>query len=1081
MRIPRFGLRWFVVVLVVLAIYGTSNCFAQSDSASISGRVTDPSGAIVHGVEIQLQSADRGTNQTTVTNENGIYVFPFVQPGIYNVTIRKSGFQQLDYVGLTANTQDHIEQNFKLSLGAASESVTVSAEGNHIETSGVTATSVDQEMVQDMPLNGQTFQSLIGITPGATRTSGSGLFSFNGQRDNSNYFTVDGVSANVGVNQIQGAALGQAGAGQAPSLSAIGTTSGMLPLDAVQEIKIQTSSYAAEFGRSAGGQIAITSRSGGNQYHGSLYDNIRNDALDAMNSYTKWENAELDSGFKKPELRVNLFGGTLGGPVEVPGLYNGKNKTFFFVSYEGLRMRQPTSGYADVPSPTVRAGTLASGVNIYPGLLPYIDMAPLPNGLDIYGQPAHFASYSNPTSTNSTSVRIDEKLGDRVTLFGRVGYAPSNKNIRSIYSINEVDSTTAVNKVVTVGANIVFTPHFVNEFHANWTKSSGDSNSTLDSFGGSTVPTAAMYSEMFPAQYGASMKNSMFVFGAYGGDLTGTSWGTAWQVGNIVANTQRQINLIDDIDWLKGKHAFKFGVDWRYLFPIAAPQVYSPLISYYSDEDMASGSATVGQVISNDVVVVHQFDTALFAQDTWHVTPRLTLDYGIRWDYDPAPHAVDGQSLYVASNPLDPANLTLSPAGTSLYPAIKTQFVPRVGGSYEFWDKPGWESMLRGGFGLFYVPSSDTALQATNYYPHQRYTALFGTNWMTSPLPPVTLAGAIGQPPYSNQYVLGYYPGFTTPRTYGWNVAIQQALGSSQNLTVGYVGAAGRHLTRQSQFSGSNFNDRFLDLDLFGSQDSSDYHALQISYLRRVRKGLMVLANYTWSKSLDTASSDSTIAPSPSDVNIAAERGLSSFDVRNAFNASVHYDIPTVPTTNKITRAALGGWSIGGIYMAHSGSPLTVSMTDVLPSGSTASVRPDVTSQPKWINNSKDFGGRVLNPAAFDYSFLNGSGRLQGNEPRGFISGPGFSELEFTAKRQIKITDRVELQYSAELFNLLNQTNYAAPNTNLGSVYQSGGTYKLSRSTTFGEIQNTLNNTTGGGFFGVGGARSIQMALRLQF
>jgi hypothetical protein len=1086
MQIPRFAPGLFVVVLAVLTLFGALVCYAQSDNASISGRVTDPSGAVVVGAEIQLQSADRGTAETTATNENGIYVFPFVRPGLYNITVRKSGFRQIDYVGLTANTQDHIEQNFNLTLGAASESMTVTAEANRIETSGAAATSVDQIMVDSMPLNGRTFQSLIGITPGATRTGGAGLFSFNGQRDNSNYFTIDGVSANVGVNQVQGAALGQAGAGQAPTLSAINTTSSMLPLDALQEIKIQTSSYAAEFGRSAGGQIAITTRGGSNEYHGSLYDNLRNDAFDAWNPYLKWLNVQPGSVFEpKPELRLNLFGGTLGGPLDIPGLYNGKDKTFFFVSYEGLRMRQPTGGYTDVPPDSVRQGTTASGLPIFPGLLAYLTLTPTPNGTDpiSYG-PAFFASYSNPSSTNATSVRIDEKIGDKITLFGRVGYSPSHENTRSIYSINEVDTIDKTNKNVTLGAAVVLTPHLIDEIHANWTKSGGDGFSTLDNFDGSTVPTQSMYNAMFPTQYGASTKNSLFVFEAsapYG--TNGGYWGTGWQVGHVVANTQRQINLIDDINWLQGKHSFKFGVDWRYLFPIAAPQVYSPSIAYYDDADLSSGLATVGSVESNDVVVVHQHDTALFAQDTWHITPQLTLDYGIRWDYDPAPYAVDGQSLYVVSNPLDPTSATLSPAGTPMYPAKKNQFVPRIGGAYEWSTKPGWEGLLRGGFGIFYVSSADTALQATNYYPHARYAALYGTNWMTNPLPPAP--AVTGQPPYTDQNVLGYYPGFTTPRTYEWNFAIQQALGSAQNLTVGYVGSAGRELTRMSQFAGSSYDNQFLYLTLYGSQDTSDYNALQVSFIRRVRKGLMVLANYTWAKSFDTASDDTAISPAPSEVNVAHERGLSSFDVRNALNISFDYDIPTVSTSNKFTRAVLGGWSLGGIFMAHSGNPLTVTFDQLLANGSTTAYRPDITGQPVWTKSPSEFGRRVLNPAAFDYTFaIDGSGRAQGDEPRGYFSSPGLSEFEFSVKRQIKITEHVGLNYSAEFFNLFNHVNYAPPNTQWGQVYTDPITNNLafSQNTNFGLIQSTLGDTTaGGGMFGVGGARSIQMALRLQF
>lgn len=1056
---------WIAAILLIVAEVGQ----AQSDSATITGRVTDSQGAVVPGVDVTLFSADRGVDLHATTNGTGLYIFSFVRPGTYNVSVIKPGFRRVDLVGLVANTQAHIEQNIQLSVGAASESMTINGQVSAMEVSTGVATTIDHTFVQNMPLNGRDFQPLIALTPGAVRTGGAGLFSFNGQRDNTNYFTIDGVSANAGIGQTQGAALGQAGAGQAPTLSALGTTSSLLSLDALDQIRIQSANYSSEFGRSAGGQIQLTSRGGTDQFHGSLYEYLRNDALNAWNAYMKFENSTLDAGLTKPALRMNQFGGTLSGPVRLPYLYSysGSHKTFFFVSYEGLRLRQPTSGSAETAPASAR-----TTATVYPALLPYVDLAPLPTGVDEYGMPAVFASYSNPSSTDTTSVRIDETVSSRLSLFGRYNYAPSHAQIRSVYSLNEVDTTHGNAKSLTLGATYQIRPGLANEFRGNWSKSSGNEVSTLDDFAGSTLPTSAMYAQMFPSAYGSTQQNSLFVFGAY------PSWGEAYQVGTTTSNTQRQINLIDSLSFIHGRHNVKLGVDWRYLFPIAAPTVYSATVAYYSDADMLSGAATVGQVQSQDVVVVHQQDTALYVDDNIRVNRNFSLDLGLRWDYDPAPKGVDGQSLYVVENPTDPANATLAPAGTSMYPANKTQFAPRIGVAYVLANRDHYETMLKGGYGLFYVPSADTALMATNYFPHDRYTALYGTTWMTNPMPPVS---ATSGPPYTNQEILAYYPGFTTPRTHEWNFSVQQNLGGYQSVTAAYVGSAGRKLTRMAEFSGAYYNLRFLDLTEYYSVDTSDYNSLQLSYVRTMAHGLQVLANYVWGKSLDTASGDTVISANPTALPLSGERGRSSFDVRHSFNFSFNWELPKTRMSSPVVRALANGWAIDGIYTARTGNPLNVYVNYELASTGSAALRPDVVKgAPLWVNDNTKFGGRKLNSAAFDTTFMtNGSGRLQGNEQRNSIPGWNFGEFEFTVRRNFSLGNYGKLQYRCDVFNLLNQTNYAPPSTYLGYAY--GGSYTPYAA--FGASKNTYDTTSASGdsVFSGGGARVFQMALRYSF
>ncbi len=1050
----------FTLLLMLLASFSFPG-FAQTDSAEISGRVTDPSGALVRGAVLSLRDLAHGTVTKTQSNSDGIYIFPYVRPGQYSVSVEANGFRRLDLVEITANTQDHLEQNFTLTIGSASESMTVSSEAR-VDVGTSVSTSVDQDFVKNMPLNGRDFQSLIAITPGAVRTSGAGLFSFNGQRDNTNYFTVDGVSANTGITQTYGEPLGQSGAGQAPELSALGTTSSLLSLDALDQIKIQSANYMPEYGRSAGGQIQLTSRGGTEKIHGSLFDYLRNDDFDAMNSYTKFLNATTGTMLPKPPLRMNDFGGTFGGPVMIPHFYDGRNRTFFFFSYEGLRLKQPTSGEAEVPPLDVR-----NAANIYPELLPYIDLAPPPNiAADQYGNPALAASYSNPSSTNNASLRVDEAVNSRLTFFARYAYAPSYSAVRSIYSINEVDTTRSGSNGITVGSTFQINSRMVNEFRANWTKVDGSSVSTLDNFDGSTEPTMGMYSQMFPSQFGASTSNSLFTFGAY------PSWSFSYQVGTVTANTQRQVNLIDSVSYQKGSHNIKVGVDWRYLFPIAAPTVYSPNVAYYDPADLLSGDATVAQVQSQDRVVVHQQDIAFYAEDSWRVKPHLLLNYGVRYDLDPAPHAVDGQSLYVVANPADAMDAVLAPAGTPMYKTNKTQFAPRVGVAYELTNVAGYETLFKAGYGLFYVPSADTALQATNFFPHDRDTAIFGTNWFTNPLPPIP---ASLTPPYTNQSILGYYPGFTTPRTHEWNVSVQQNIGRAQSFTMAYVGSAGRKLTRLAQFSGANSTNDYLYLDEFYAVDSSDYNSLQLSYVRKMSHGLQVLANYVWGKSMDTASSDTVISTSPTGLSVAGERGLSDFNVKNSVNVSLDWKLPTLNTSHRYLSIPLNGWGMDAIFQAHDGTPLTVTLGYELPTTGTTSLRPDlVAGEPIWISAPKQFGGKELNPAAFSYAYALTNSKPQGDEARNAIPGLNFSEFEYTVRRDFKIKDKINLQYRCDFFNMFNQTNYAAPSTELGYVYNGGFTPAYQ----FGTIQNTLSS---GGFFGVGGARQLQMALRINF
>ncbi len=315
---------------------------AQTKTGTIRGSVIDPAGAVVPNASIRLIDVDRGSQTQVATGNGGFYTFANVRPGHYRMEAEKSGFKLVRLTGITVNAQDNLDQNFRLDVGAVSDSISVEANAVNVNaTDGTVSTLVDRTFADNLPLNGRSFQTLIMLTPGVVVTptvfNDQGQFSVNGQRADANYFTVDGVSANFGVTGYF--PLGQTAGGGLPALTVSGGTNSLVSADAMQEFRIQTSSFAPEFGRMPGGQISIVTRSGTNRFHGTLFEYFRNGVLDANDWFANFNH------LRKPEERQNDFGGVIGGPVF-------KDRTFFFFSYEGLRLRQPVTQATAVPDNT---------------------------------------------------------------------------------------------------------------------------------------------------------------------------------------------------------------------------------------------------------------------------------------------------------------------------------------------------------------------------------------------------------------------------------------------------------------------------------------------------------------------------------------------------------------------------------------------------------------------------------------------------------------------------------------------------------------------------------------------------------
>src|ERR1700689_2721453 len=413
---------------------------AQSTNASITGRVTDPSKALIVGAKVAAVSSDTSFRYEAVTNDSGEYYLTNLPPGSYRIEIEKAGFKKLIKPDVTLHVQDAIELNFELTLGSTSEIITVEAGAPLVNTESATvSTVIDHTFVDNLPLNGRSFQTLVMLTPGVVVTQTAfddqGQFSVNGQRADANYFTVDGVSANFGVTGYF--PLVQAASGALPALTVSGGTNSLVSVDAMQEFRIQTSSFAPEFGRTPGGQISIVTRSGTNRFHGTLFEYFRNNVLDANDWFVNYDH------LPKPEERQNDFGGVFGGPII-------KDKTFFFFSYEGLRLRQPSTQETVVPDSPSRQQAPTT-------MLPYLNAYPIANGAELGAGLAKFnAGYSNPSSLNAYSIRMDQVPNSRSTIFGRYDYSPSSTDQRgpnlgagSVLSTTQLTSSSV--QTLTVG------------------------------------------------------------------------------------------------------------------------------------------------------------------------------------------------------------------------------------------------------------------------------------------------------------------------------------------------------------------------------------------------------------------------------------------------------------------------------------------------------------------------------------------------------------------------------------------------------------------------------------------------------
>jgi hypothetical protein len=1062
--VHRIAMRLFVLVL--LSLMSLAICRAD-ELAAVTGLVTDPNGRSVPGVNILITNlATNGAFQTT-TNDQGIYRVPSLQPGIYRMTLDKDGFKSVVKSGIELHVQDVASINFELQIGSVNETVTVEAGGLVINTTDASvSTVVDRKFAENLPLNGRSFQTLIQLTPGVvltpSNTNDSGQFSVNGQRASSNYWMVDGVSANVGTPPSLFTANGLAGT--ASGVNAQGGTNSLVSVDALQEFRIQTSTYAPEFGRTPGAQISIVTRSGTNQFHGSLFDYLRNDVLDANDWFAN------QNMLAKPEERQNDFGGTLAGPIL-------KDRTFFFFSYEGLRLRLPQVGITSVPSVDART-------NAIPEVQPFLNAFPLPNGPVTGTDQAQFsASFSNRSTLNATSIRVDHRWHEKLSLFGRYNYAPSELLVRGPgQGGGTLNGLTPVNvniQTATVGATWVFSPAMTNDLRFNYSRTNGQTSFHLDTFGGAIVPS---FSSVFPSPF--TLQNSLFAFAIFS-----MNNGTI-SAGQSAENLQRQVNLVDNLSLQRGRHSMKFGLDYRRLFPVLSPRPYFQEAAFSDVPSAESGDLLFAFITATRGATFLFQNLGLFAQDTWRLNPRLTMTYGLRWDVDFSPSTSSGPDIVAVRNFNNLSALSLAPSGTSPFNTKYGNLAPRAGLAYQLSQIPGRETVLRGGFGVFFdLATQETGNVIANSFPFQAFAFAGGK----FPLDPATAA----PPPFSSASgIAAFDPNLKLPYTLQWNIAVQQSLGRNQAISASYIGSTGRRLIQTELVFAPNPN--FATAQLVLNAGTSDYNALQVQFERRLSRGLQVLASYTWSHSIDTGSSSSfgqvsnTFTPGAA---ANANRGPSDFDIRNAFSAALTYEIP-LAKMNAVANAILRGWSIQSVIQARSAPPVNVDDTALFSPIALADFRPDVDPKVPLYQFGPTFpGGKAFNntPGAVAGGCPDGSQSVgpfcppptdpntgvplrQGNLGRNALRGFGATQWDLAVHRDFPIHESLKLQFRAELFNVLNHPNFGSPIGNIADSSFGRSTQMLGRS-----LDQNPGNGSFSALYQIGGPRSIQLALKLQF
>jgi hypothetical protein len=1055
------GTKWFRFLFLLIGL----RAVAQVGTANVMGTVQDSSGAAISESAVKLVNRQTGAENDSKTSGDGRFILAGVIPGSYTLQIERGGFATTQLNGIVLNVGDTKNLLIRLKVGSVSESVTVDASGLTLNTTdAAVSTLVDRKFVNNIPLNGRSFQDLISMTPGvvtqspqvaAQGTATPGDFSVNGQRPSSNSFFVDGVSANINSGLTNGSSRITT-SGSSSGATALGTSQSLVSIDALQEFRVLSSSYSAEYGRTPGGQFTFLTRSGTSTVHGSLYTYWRDYVVDAPDWFVTYLFSKYNpfSEFAPyipppPKFSQNDFGGTIGAPIVLPGSYYGHDKTFVFASYEGLLLSQPTpANLIYVPSDAI----LETAPPFYNGVFNFLGAgASLNNGSSALS-PLVVYCCSLPARVDSASLRIDHTVSPGLSLFFRYGDTPSSS--QTLQQLSSFTTARVHTQTFTFGATSQLSTTKSNDFRLGMVENSSSVYTNV-----SSTPFPYMYSLNnalgIPETAGPSRADLFIHIPGIGDSEENT---------NSTNSFLRQWNFRDTFNLQKSNHLFKFGIDNRHIASTLTPAALSVQADFFTPQSVVATLAS-DIVVSKSTPaspVLNEFSA--FAQDEWHASSALTLSMGLRWEVNPPPSASHGADAYTTRGSIDsPATLSLAPRGTPLWHANWFNLAPRFGAAWMIKNEPGGELILRAGAGVFFDTANRPALGA---FSGVGFTT---TSYYQNAPVPVTSAqldlSNLPGPASAHSLVFAFPSHLRLPYSTQWNVGLEKALGKSQALTISYVGAHGERLLQEQRKNISQLNPSFGDVSFFPSGLTSNYQALQMKFQRSISPGIQALASYTWAHTLDYGSTD-PLYP--------LTYGNSDLDVRHNVEAALSWELPR-PMKSRLMKYVLGSWVVDGRLIARTAFPVTL-LGNLFSDPATGDRYYNgvdlVPNRPLYSYNSQFPGGRILNggPTATNPAFILPDGTDPGNAPRNFVRGFNAVQANLALRREMPIYERVAFQFQVDAFNVLNHPNFGYIDPSLSHAL-------------FGQSTEMLNQSFGsdGSLYQQGGPRSVQISVKILF
>jgi hypothetical protein len=1060
----------------VLALLALSASAQIATTTSLVGTITDASGRAVPGAAVTVVETQTRDTHSTVTNDQGYYSVEFVRVGIYDVSAQAPGFERVTKAGIHVEINQVVRADITLVVGAVTQTVTVEAEVMAIKTDDATVSEVlSTRNVADLPLNGRDPMQLAITTPGVllgqkssgTTTSPSEDFNGAGAREIQNSMTLDGISIMSNL---------------------ITNTPVRAMVESIQEVEVQTGTYSAQYGAYLGVHINMVTKSGTNQIHGALMEYLRNQVLDARTFFTLPSPANPTAA--KPPLRQNQFGAEVDGPVYIPKIYNGKNRTFFMASYEGLRLVQSATSlstempavffagnFSAVPASSITGGTIKDPFNnntpFSGNIVPTSRISPVVLKLQQYypasNLPGLASNLSVPVpstaSYNQTSDRIDQNIGDKIRLFAR-GYS----QVWSIFSGNQVpvngNTTPYTDRNFSVGYTHTLTPNLVNDLRLG---RQFFTTATIDPFATNNQTTAG-------TNLGIAGFNGDSAFNNPGiPDFSITGFNGFSQASANWYQNDSTMQLSDQISWLHGAHNVMAGLEFRRLATGRAalnnPRGifnFNGTFTGYAPADFILGLPqnffTPGPEVRGRVA---EWRDGFFVLDKWQVTRKFTLNYGIRYELPTVGYTINGNASEL--NPQQTAIVGETPGFHVTYPN-HSDWAPRLGIAYRITER----TVFRAGGGIYYNPNQTNSLTFLNTNPP--YATVLNCIWapglgiptLANPIAPAGVcptAVAAGGLIVTNAW---HQP---TARMNQWSAGLERQLWSGGGIEVQYLGSHAYHLDRSyynntplipgpGAVNSRRPNPLFGPIRTINNDEIGNYESMSAIFRQHLTRGLQLLASYTWSHTLDVTT-DSNGGGTPMIPYLwKADYGNSNWDIRHRVVADFVYDIPTFHRSNAIVKAALAGWQTNGIVTLQTGIPINVSTSvDTANTGASGTYRPNLVHAPS-DNCGIDHLVGCIDATAFTLSNLYPAAPTNfayGNAGRNLLHGPGIATVNFSLFKNFPFRERARFQFRFETFNLLNHANFSNPSATFGT-------------SSFGNITGLSTN-----------ARNIQIAAKLLF